>query len=262
MAHFVRNWEIASAAFFAYTAIVAVAMPTPSSTARRRVEAASVCGFALALISTVLSPAVLLHGWLLPPVLLLLGYWTSGALFVAPMPGVERALQNIDRALAIRRLAAVAPRSVAELLEFAYAGVFALIPISLALHLTLSRAPNADRFWSVVLITDFVCFAALPWIQTRPPRVLEPGDPWQSRFRRFNLRMLAAASIQANTFPSGHAAEALAAALLVSGTPSWVVIWMLFNALAVSGGAVFGRYHYAADAVTGWMVAIVVWSLL
>jgi hypothetical protein len=34
---------------------------------------------------------------------------------------------------------------------------------------------------------------------------------------------------------------------------------MLANALAVSAGAVLGRYHYAVDAVAGWVVAVVVW---
>jgi hypothetical protein len=37
---------------------------------------------------------------------------------------------------------------------------------------------------------------------------------------------------------------------------------MLFNALAVSAGAVLGRYHYAADAFTGWLVALGVWVIL
>jgi membrane-associated phospholipid phosphatase len=74
--------------------------------------------------------------------------------------------------------------------------------------------------------------------------------------------VLGAASIRVNTFPSGHAAEALAAALLVSNAPSPVVAWMFFNALAVSAGAVFGRYHYATDAVTGWLVALAVWVVM
>lgn len=38
-----------------------------------------------------------------------------------------------------------------------------------------------------------------------------------------------------------------------------IVLWMLFAALAVSAGAVFGRYHYATDALTGWIVAASVW---
>ena len=66
-------------------------------------------------------------------------------------------------------------------------------------------------------------------------------------------------SVRVNTFPSGHAAEALAAALLTAAAPAPVNILMLANALAVSAGAVLGRYHYAVDAVAGWVVAVVVW---
>jgi membrane-associated phospholipid phosphatase len=66
-------------------------------------------------------------------------------------------------------------------------------------------------------------------------------------------------SVRVNTFPSGHAAEALAAALLTTAAPAPVPILMLLNALAVSAGAVLGRYHYAVDAVAGWLVAAAVW---
>jgi hypothetical protein len=31
---------------------------------------------------------------------------------------------------------------------------------------------------------------------------------------------------------------------------------------AAAAGAVFGRYHYAADAIAGWAVALVVWHAL
>ena len=65
-----------------------------------------------------------------------------------------------------------------------------------------------------------------------------------------------------NTFPSGHAAEALAAALLVLDAPLPWVVWMFVNAAAVSAGAVFGRYHFALDAIVGWAVAGVVWMAI
>jgi membrane-associated phospholipid phosphatase len=191
--------------------------------------------------------------------LLLLAYWTTGLLFVAPMRRIERAFACFDRLVRIRTLGDRTPNGVAEFLEFAYAAVFALIPIALALHLNLSPRPDTVRFWTVILVTDFICFATLPWIQTRPPRALESGEPWPSSFRAFNLRWLGNASIQVNTFPSGHAAEALAAALLVSNLQAGIFIWMLFNAAAVSAGAVFGRYHYAIDALAGWFVATAVW---
>jgi hypothetical protein len=37
---------------------------------------------------------------------------------------------------------------------------------------------------------------------------------------------------------------------------------MLLNALAISAGAVFGRYHFAADILAGWAVAVVVWLVV
>jgi membrane-associated phospholipid phosphatase len=258
-----RGWELASVISFVYTAIVAALLPRglPSS-ARIRAVGGSVAGLLLTVASAMAPFHPLLHGWLLPPGLLLLGYWTSGLLFVAPMKQIEKLFAVVDRLVDVRRVGALAPVTVAEFLEFSYAAVFVLIPVALALHLTLSPAPDTDRFWTVILVTDFICFAALPWIQTRPPRALEPGEPWVSSFRSFNLRWLGTASIQVNTFPSGHAAEALAAALLVSNLRPIVFIWMLFNAAAVSAGAVFGRYHYAVDAIAGWVVAIAVWLLL
>jgi len=48
-------------------------------------------------------PGGILRVWLFPPLLLLAGYWTSGQLFIAPMPRVEYALKSIDRALGIPR---------------------------------------------------------------------------------------------------------------------------------------------------------------
>jgi hypothetical protein len=54
----------------------------------------------------------------------------------------------------------------------------------------------------------------------------------------------------------------LAAALLVASLSPLIFSWMLVAGLAVAAGAVFGRYHYAIDALTGWLVAIVVWLLL
>ena len=62
------------------------------------------------------------------------------------------------------------------MLEFAYGGVYPLIPIALLLHLAYAPAPDADLFWTVVLVTDYVCFAMLPFIQTRPPRALESAS--------------------------------------------------------------------------------------
>ena len=252
-------WQIGTAVFFGYVAVVA-ALPRGLNRRRRRLTfAGAALGGALLIVSILLVADSFPNRWLLPPALLLLGYWTSGLLFVAPMPRVERMLADVDRRLAIQSIAGRCPRLIVELLEFAYAAVYLLVPV--ALYIALDSGVTADRFWTTILITDYICFSMLPWIQTRPPRSGGFEVPWRSTWRRVNEQLLASSSVQVNTFPSGHAAEGLALALLVLDAPAPVVVWMFFNAAAISAGAVLGRYHYAADAFTGWLVALLVWGI-
>lgn len=254
-------WIAASAAFFLYVIGTAPLVPRLTQRARSLAITGGLVGLLVTVAAHETSSNQLLHDWLLPPVLLLLGYWTSGCLFAGPMPRVEAVLLAIDRRLEIDPTARATPRLIAELLELAYAGVYLMVPLALLIHLAAAGAADPARFWTVILVTDFTCFACLPWIQTRPPRAISSPSPWNTASRRFNLRVLGKTSIQVNTFPSGHAAEAVAAALLVSAAPWPVVAAMGLGALLVSAGAVLGRYHYAADAFAGWAVAIIVWSV-
>ena len=253
-------WSLASLPYFGYILLLAWGMPDLPSGARRRAAGSAALGLVLA-VAGGLTTAFWLRGLVLPPLVLLIAYRASGFLWRGPMFGVETALADADRALGVPTISRRMPRAIAEFLELAYGGIYPLIPIALLLHLAFSNNPDADHFWTVVLVTDFVCFGMLPLIQTRPPRALEPGVPWHARLRVLNLNILNRASIGMNTVPSGHAAEALAAALLVLDTPPALVAWMFFNAAAISAGAVFGRYHYAVDAIAGWLVAIGVWAI-
>jgi membrane-associated phospholipid phosphatase len=252
------TWALASIVFF--TCVAGLALSLPRLNGRRRVLA--VTGSGIGLVVTVVArrvPDSLLDAWIVPPSLLLVAYWTSGLLYREPMPRAERTLCAIDRLLRIRSVAGKVPRVAAELFELAYIAVYPTIPLALIIHLATSDAPDPHRFWTVILLTDYICFGLLPWVQTRPPRVLEPAPPWRARFRALNLRLLGKTSIQVNTFPSGHAAEALAAFLLVLDAPPPLAGGMLLNAMAISAAAAFGRYHYAADIIAGWVVAVVVW---
>lgn len=251
--------QLASFGFFVYCAALACSL---DQRRRNRVLLGSLAGALVTVLWVVSGPTGLAHDWLLPPVVLLSAYWTSGALFTEPSSAAECRLIAIDRALGIRGLAAGGPRYLAEALEVAYLWVYPLIPVALAVHLTSTPQPDVNRFWAVILITDYICFGMLPWVQTRPPRALEASDPWRSSVRRLNARLLGETSIGVNTFPSGHAAEALAAALLSIGAPAPVMTVMFASAAAISAGTVLGRYHYAADALAGWLVAVVVWALL
>lgn len=252
--------ERATLLFFAYCAVVAFIVPRLDRARRLRALAFSAAGISLAFASTRAATSPILHDWLLPPILLLVAYWGTGCLFAGPMPRIERALGRVDEALRVPQIAARCPKALVELLELAYLAVYPVVPVALIVRVLTLERPDLDSFWGVVLVTDYVCFGALPWIQTRPPRALEARPPWQSSVRRLNLWLLGSASIKVNTFPSGHAAEALAAALLLSAAAWPVFLTMLIVAAAIAAGAVFGRYHYAADALTGFLVAIAVWS--
>ena len=251
-------WQIVSAVFFAYT--IGMAVRQPSTQSSRRAAVVACAGLACTAFSVGVPRHGWLHDWLLPPSLLLLGYWSCGGLFVRPMLRAEAVLMAGDRMLGIP--VAGVPRLVAECLEAAYLSIYVVVGLAFLLFLTVAPDPSPDRFWSVVLVADYVCFAMLPWVQTRPPRALETQDPWRSSIRCQNLRLLGSTSIQVNTCPSGHAAEAAALALLLLASPLPVVVGMVVIAVAITAGAVLGRYHYAIDALAGWVVAVAVWLLV
>jgi len=255
------TWAAVSVGYFLYVIALASAMPGIRRAGRVRAGATALVGLAVALPAGVVT-AWWLQSLLLPVAALLLAYRSSGFLWRAPMPRIEAALAGTDRALRVPAIVCWMPRLLAEFLELAYAGVYPLIPIALVLHFTYAPTPDVDWFWTVILLTDYACFAMLPWVQTRPPRAIEAGHPWQARLRVLNLHILDNTSIRMNTIPSGHAAEALACALIVMDAPAAIVAWMFFNAGAISAGAVFGRYHYSIDVIAGWIVALVTWAVL
>jgi hypothetical protein len=254
-------WASASVPYFLYVAAVAVVLRGLRPLARLRACAGAAVGLLLAILGA-RTDAFWLQLVVLPPMTLLVAYWCSGFLWVAPMERIEDFFIRSDRLLHVPQAAARLPRAVSELLELAYAGVYPLIPIALALHLSYASQPDADHFWTVILITDFICFGMLPWVQTRPPRALDASPPWRSRLRLFNIRLLGETSIGVNTVPSGHAAEAVAVTLLLVDAAFPVGVAMAFAAIAISAGAVLGRYHFALDALAGWLVAIAVWMAI
>ncbi|MEZ5288944.1 MAG: phosphatase PAP2 family protein [Vicinamibacterales bacterium] len=107
------------------------------------------------------------------------------------------------------------------------------------------------------------CYGLLPWLQCRPPRIVEPPRPDAARpgpLRRLNERILSAGSIQANTIPSGHAAGAVAIGLAVWSVFPAAGAVLLVIGLGISAATVLGRYHYLTDSVLGIAVAIAAWT--
>jgi len=184
------------------------------------------------------------------------------------MRAVERWLMAMDDRL-LRRTGILAahdagPRLARELFETAYALVYPVIPaaaVTLAIGGDLDAVP---RFWSTVLLAEFVSYGMLPWLQTRPPRAIESAAGARhppSAVRQFNEAILNRGSIQVNTVPSGHAAGAVAAALAVADVMPVAGIVFAFLAAAIVAATVLGRYHYFVDSLLGALVAVSAWLI-
>lgn len=245
--------------------VPAFARPDPNLSfgAARPVAVVACAAYALVAFGTATLTGFWVH-LVVPGVLLLTGYWLSGFFFGAPQPWLERWMLSSDHRvfemLRVDRALAAAPRWVLEILEASYtadyivvaAGVFIAAPHGVA---------AISRYWTVVLAAELVCYGALPFFRSRPPRAIEaPGVIARRapRLRGLNVAILDRASVQANTFPSGHVAGAAAAALAVMPLNAAAGLFLLAMAVLIATSAVAGRYHYAVDCVLGAGVAAAV----
>ena len=204
---------------------------------------------------------------LVPGGLLLGGYWLSGFFYRAPQPWLERFLLTADarvfRTLRIDVALRRAPMWVLELLEAGYAADYVVVGAG-AIIAAFAGLDAVAYYWALVLAAELACYVALPWLRSRPPRVVEgPGvvAARAPRLRRLNLAILDRASVQANTLPSGHVAGAVAAALAMWPVDATAGAALLLLAVLIAIAAAVCRYHYAIDCVTGAAVAVVVWLI-
>jgi membrane-associated phospholipid phosphatase len=240
--------EILVAAYFGYLAAMAIA--------RRKVRPAILSMAILVCIFTVGTPHIM------PLVYLLSGYWLPALLVSETNIRLERRLLDVDHTLfgahGLEGFERGAPRLLIEYLELAYLLCYAVVPAGFACLLIAGYPADAlNTFWSVVLLAAFICYGLLPWLPTRAPRAIEPpGHEMRSSIRRLNLAVLNRASVQWNTFPSGHTAASLATALAVGIHMPLAGVALAVIALSIAAGSVVGRYHYAADAIIGAAVAV------
>jgi membrane-associated phospholipid phosphatase len=259
----VRNFEWATVAYCTY--IVAAALIKRGIAHRHRAAVvASGAAIALLAVSAPRAPwndLPWIREWLLPGAVYLLGaYRISGLLYTRPMPPLERWLVRLDAALGAVRWSERLPLAAAEVLEFSYLSVYALIAAGPLIARAAAGDGALDPFWTIVLVADYICFGCMPWAQTRTPRALEgPAPTRRSHVRRLNLAVLKTFSHDRNTFPSGHAAEAGAVVLALLATSPAASLLFLPLALGVGIGSVAGRYHFAGDAIAGYLVSILVW---
>ena len=148
-------------------------------------------------------------------------------------------------------------------LEFCYLLVYAVGPFSVAVLYFQDRRELVNRLLLVYLLGTLVAYALFPYFPSDPPRTLFGGTDMPNvvtRLREFNLWIVGGYGIHSSVFPSAHVSSAFSAA--------WALLWLLPNrrrfgwamlayAVSVAVATVYGRYHYAADAVAGFGVSAV-----
>ncbi len=252
-----RTFEWIVVVYFGYLATAALAVPLPVERKRHVVLTAVLVVISVFSVARLgdLRSTFGLRVWM-PLAYLLVGYWLPALFVKTPNQPLERALLILDRRWfgpeGLQTFAARAPRILIELFEVAYLLCYPLVPAGFMCLYVAGLPEEIARFWTAVLLASLPCYGLLPWFPTRPPRAVEqPVVRPRSRVRLLNLRVLGRASIQLNTFPSAHAAASVATALAVgvSVPPAGLVLGLI--ALAIAVGSVVGRYHYAADALSG-----------
>jgi membrane-associated phospholipid phosphatase len=168
-------------------------------------------------------------------------------------------LYGVGLQRAIESLGALLP----AYLEFCYLLVYAVGPFSVAVLYVQRRRELVNWLLLVYLAGTLLVYALFPYFPSDPPRALFSGTDLPNvitPIRTFNIWMLRGYGIHSSVFPSAHVSSAFSAA--------WALLWllpekrrygwgMLAYAVSVAVATVYGRYHYAVDAIAGFGVSLI-----
>jgi hypothetical protein len=256
--------------YFAYTTLLALVLPLrpPIPTITIVMNGLVFAGFALLVFAYELRRSEffsIVRDWF-PFPLMLLAYREMGW-FARPHYTFELERRWIvwDRLLlrsGLSRLIEAAGPVLPALLEICYSLVYTLGPFSVAMLYLYRRRERVDRFSFVFFLGVLLSYAQFPFWPSEPPRTVFPGEDfpgYASVFRAVNWWMLGGYGIHTSVFPSAHVSGAFSAAFATIRTlpeHKWVGRFLLGMAVMIATATVYGRYHYAADAVAGVGVAL------
>jgi membrane-associated phospholipid phosphatase len=200
-----------------------------------------------------------------PLVYILVGYFLTGRLFVAPSARLEQWLLGWDHRLLGDPTTRFSrwPGWLVAYLDAVYTFCFLLLPAGLVVLKAGGRSDLANHYWTMVVAAELGAFASLSFFQTRPPWMVEPAPQLAARSVHHVASLLVQnVTIRANTFPSGHVAASFAIALAVAGAMPVAggVLFALAASIAVA--CVVGRYHYVVDVAAGLALAGLVWAVV
>jgi membrane-associated phospholipid phosphatase len=261
-----RLSEWVLAAYFAYVTILSAVLPVQPGVGLRTivVNVFLVCLYAVLLRFRHKLVAEHLRNWI-PLALMLLAYKEMGWLAHAQH---DHHLENSwivwDRLLLrrwrLRTIIESAGPLLPSVLESCYVLVYALPAFSMSMLYVYRKSRDAETLLVIYLLGLFLSYVQFPWWPSEPPRIVFPGEDAptiDTLVRQFNQWILGGYGIHTSVFPSAHVSGAFAAAFALKRVlreRPWVYRGVFVYATLVAVATVYGRYHYAADAVAGVMV--------
>jgi hypothetical protein len=247
-------------AYFVLLALLAVARPLPAG--RRALTIAT----SLAMVAAIYAIASTTGAEqdLFPLIIILVGYYLSGVVFVRPSPTIEEWLISSDRRLLgdPARAFVTWPAWLLTTLDVLYLSTFLTVPAGLYALWLAGEMRFANDYWTIVMGSLLVCYAGTAIIHTRPPRTLERTHERASRpMQRVAFHAVENFTIGTNTIPSGHVAAPLAVGLALIQPLPLVGAGFLVLAILITLACITGRYHFIVDCVLGAIVALVVWMV-
>ena len=262
-----RLAELVLAGYFAYTAALSFLFPL-DPTSRLQVLGASLAALAalhcLGRFPIRFVPEILRHTFPLAGVLL--AYRQIGW-FAQPQPdhALERSWVYWDQLLladwgltrAIDSLGPVLP----SMLELLYLLTYVVAPAGLIILAASRRLDRADRMLACFAASAVAAYALYPFFPSEPPRTIFPGElsgSIDTMFRQMNWWILGMGGIHTSVFPSGHVSSALGVGiglLLALPERKRYGVGMSIVATGIAIATVYGRYHYAVDAIAGFFTA-------
>jgi hypothetical protein len=214
----------------------------------------------------------IVRDWL-PAAFVLVAYWSVD--WVALPHGdyeIENRIVRYDRRLldswgvrtAIESLGPLLP----AILEAAYLGIYAVLPVAIAGFYARRERDRIDSFLLPFLVGTLAVYAVLPHYPSEAPRFVFDGidvPPIHTMLRGVNVWILDHWDIHSSVLPSGHVAAGLSAALAMRiAVPEQPRLsWALFTlTLLVWVGSVYSRYHYAVDGLAAAAITVVAVGLL
>src|SRR5262249_39961758 len=103
-------------------------------------------------------------------------------------------------------------------------------------------------------------YVFFPFVPSEPPRTVFPGMdlPLMTPIRPYVLLLLGGYGIHTSVFPSAHVSGAFSAAWAMCRLwpeQPWVGRGLVALSVSIAVATVYGRYHYAVDALAGLGIA-------